>query len=295
MKIAVTGASGFIGSELIDALKRKADIDILALTRNADILHNETSYCMWHTTDYSVDSLSTIFANDVDVVIHLAGVRGMEEDSEYFAINKKMTENILKAMGYSGVKRMVFASTMSVYSGDSPMPWNEDSLLGGRSAYGDSKIACEHLIQDYAGNSSYAIVRIAQVLGLGEKRRGMMNVFIDSAREHGVLKVMGKSIARKQYIYVKDLCEIFSMLAVGNNSVSKEDNVIVNAGMPHAYTSLEIAKMVNEAFGNQTPIEYDDSYPEKNIAFEMDIMRLKDEMGYEPMDMMTALRDIVDK
>ena len=286
MKIAVTGASGFIGTELLAVLQKQKNIGIIALARDAS-KHSDSERCEWRNTDYSVDSLVTAL-DGADVVVHLAGVRGTENDPDKFAVNVLMTENILKAMTAVGARRMVFASTMSVYNDDSLMPWDEEAPLKGRSCYGDSKADCEQLIESYAASHSitYGIVRIAQVLGLGEKRRGMMNVFIDTAKEKGTLKVMGRSVVKKQFIYVKDLAGILSLLAAG------EENIIVNAGMNDAYTNLEIAHIVNRVFENDTPVDYDDSYPEKGRPFLMSTERLKSRLGYIPLDMEEALKDI---
>ena len=288
MNIAVTGASGFIGMELLAVLNKKDDVSVIALTRDASSFEDSEDL-VWRSTDYSVGSLIKAL-DGADAVIHLAGVRGTENDPEKFAVNEAVTENILKAMAVCGAKRIIFASTMSVYNDDGLMPWKEDDPLGGRSCYGDSKAACERLIESYSAECglTYGIARIAQVLGEGEKRRGMMNVFIDTAREHGTIKVMGKSVLRKQYIYVKDLVRVLALLAAGNG------NITVNVGMEVAHTNLEIAEIVNEVFGNPTPIDYDDSYPEKGRPFLMDINRLKKGLGYEPLGMkeaLTAMRD----
>jgi len=313
MNIAVTGASGFIGMELLSVFNKRNDVTVTALTRDASSCE-DSDRCTWRSTDYSEASLGAIFAGlsgdgadgakPADVVIHLAGVRGTENDPEKFAVNAAMTENILKAMKAAGVKRIVFASTMSVYNDDSLMPWTEEAPLRGRSCYGDSKADCEDLIRKYAGETgetagcstdstsrpvTYGIARIAQVLGEGEKRRGMMNVFMDTARSGGTLKVMGKSIVKKQYIYVKDLVNILAVLACGSDHFNAGNNIIVNAGMPEPYTNLEVAQIVNRVFENQTPIDYDDSYPEKGRPFHMDITRLKKELGYIPLDMESAL------
>lgn len=289
MKIALTGASGFIGTELLAVLNRRDDVSVIALTRDASG-YEDTERCEWRGTDYSVDSLKEALSGS-DAVIHLAGVRGTENDPEKFAVNEQMTANILNAMAYCGAKRIVFASTMSVYNDDELIPWKEDDPLKGRSCYGDSKAECEKLIIDFAEETgvTYGIVRIAQVLGKGEKRRGMMNVFLDTARDHGTIRVMGKSVAKKQYIYVKDLAEILSILAAGSGHFSNDENIIVNVGMPHAYSNLEVAYIVNEVYSNPAPIEYDDSYPETGRPFLMDITRLKTALRYEPLDMKEAV------
>ena len=300
MKIAVTGASGFIGTELLAVMNEHEDVSVIALTRDASGKDN-SSRCEWRSMGYSFESLVEALEG-ADVIIHLAGVRCTENDPVKFLINEVMTDNIVQAMWRCHAKRIVFASTMSVYNDDSMMPWKEDAPLKGRSCYGDSKANCERAIREYAekhpagsvGGITYGIARIAQVLGEGEKRRGMMNVFLDTARDHGTIKVMGKSVNKKQYIYVKDLAEILCILALGNERYSADSNIIVNVGMHDAYSNLEVAQIVNEVYGNPTLIDYDDSYPEKGRPFHMDISRLKNELGYEPLDMkeaVTALRE----
>jgi len=289
MKIAVTGASGFIGTELLALLNKREDVSVIALTRDASG-HEDSERCKWRSTGYSFEGLVSAL-EDTDVIIHLAGVRGTENDPVKFLVNEVMTDRIVQAMWRCRAKRIVFASTMSVYNDDSLMPWTEDAPLKGRSCYGDSKANCERTIREYAEKHdiTYGIARIAQVLGEGEKRRGMMNVFLDTARDHGTIKVMGRSVLKKQYIYVKDLVEVLTILALGNEHYSADSNIIVNVGMPDAYSNLEVAQIVNEVYGNPTPIDYDDSYPEKGRPFHMDISRLRSEIGYEPLGMREAV------
>ena len=289
MRIAVTGASGFIGTELLSGLKKRKGIKVTAITRGGSA-RADSPFCAWKETDWSVKSLAEALEG-ADAVIHLAGVRGTGSDPAEYAVNTEMTRNLLEAMTAAGTKRIVFASTISVYDDENGIPWKEDSALKGRTMYGESKISCERLIREYAakGGFTYGIVRIAQVLGEGEKRRGMMNVFIDTAASGGTLRVMGRSEAKRQYIYVKDLAEILAMLAEGSGGADEGKDIIVNAGMPMAYTNLEIAKMVNAVFGNTTPIEYDDSFPETIRSSHMDISRLE-KLGYTPLDMEAAVK-----
>lgn len=296
MKVAITGAGGFIGTELREALRERENVNIIALTRDAS-RYTDDEHCKWLSTDYSCESLTEAL-DGADVVVHLAGVRGMEDDPKVFAPNLEMTENLLAAMKSAGTDRIVFASSVAVYNGREPMPWAEDATLKGYRAYGDSKAECEEAIIKASEDCgyTYAIVRIAQVLGKGERRRGMMNVFLDTAREHGTLTVMGKSVIRRQYLYIKDLVEVIAILATeafdgAGAGIPDGRGSILNVGMPNAYTNLEIARMVNEVYENPTDINYEDSYPETGRAFHMDISRLRNELGYEPMDMKEALED----
>ena len=212
MRIAVTGASGFIGTELLAKLIEKEH----ALTRGGSAL--DSPYCdaeniEWRETDYSVGSL-TDSLQGTDAVVHLAGARGTSSDPADYLVNEELTRNLLRAMKEAGTGRIIFASTISVYDDTDLIPWTEDAPLQGRTAYGESKIKCETLIRSIAEEYgyTYAVIRIAQVLGAGERRRGMMNVFLDTAKERGTLKVIGKSTAKRQYIYVEDLAGIIIRL-----------------------------------------------------------------------------------
>ena len=287
----MTGASGFIGTELLSGLKKRKGIKVTAITRGGSA-RADSPFCTWKETDWSVKSLA-VALEGADAVIHLAGVRGTGSDPAEYAVNTEMTRNLLEAMAEAGTKRIVFASTISVYDDENGIPWKEDSALKGRTMYGESKIKCEGLIHEYAADHgfTYGIVRIAQVLGEGEKRRGMMNVFIDTAASGGALKVIGKSEAKRQYIYVKDLAEILAALAAGSDAVDAGKDTIVNAGMPEAYTNLEIAGIVNRVYGNTTTIEYDDSSPETIKPSYMDTSKLK-KLGFMPLDMEEALTEM---
>ena len=78
----------------------------------------------------------------------------------------------------------------------------------------------------------------------------------------------------------------------GNDRFSADRNIIVNVGMDDAYTNLEIARIVNRVFGNPAPVDYDDSYPEKGRPFHMDNSVLKEKLGYMPLDLEEAIRDM---
>ena len=108
MKIAITGASGFIGKKVIEELAGKTEI--IALTRSISI-EQTTEDVRWVQTDYSVELLSEQF-HGVDVVIHLAAVRGVSGNIADYHSNECLTENILIAMGNSGVRHIVFASSI---------------------------------------------------------------------------------------------------------------------------------------------------------------------------------------
>lgn len=302
MKIAITGASGFIGNELIKELLQNTDVKITALTRGSSpknpealgLPESEKKRVSWRVTDYSKSGLEDVLTG-ADIVVHLAAVRGTTDSREDYDVNEEITEKILNAMTVCGVKRIIFASSISVYDDVMQIPWKENSPLQPRTMYGASKIECERLIRELAEKKDFkfSILRIAQVLGLKETRRGMMNVFLDTAAAKGQIKVIGESKAKRQYIYVDDLIKIITMLIERKaKELEEKGSEIINVGMPEAYTNLEIAQIINEVFANPTPIDYDNSKPETIKPSEMDIGYLKEKIKYMPRDMKESIEDI---
>lgn len=286
MRIAVTGANGFVGRYLLDVLAKDGNVSVLALSRRTMPEDCNASNCIWAVTDYSEDSLRDLLSG-FDAVIHLAGTKGDKKDLKDFDSDFEMMRNLLDAVAKNKVRKILYASSRIVYGNPDTVPWKESYEPEPRMAYGVNKARCEELCRKYSKRHGIetASVRIAQVLGKGEGTKTMINVFQDLAREGRELTVIGKSVAKRQYIYAGDLAEILYMLAVNDYP----DIHIVNAGMERAYTNLEIAEIMNRAYGNEAGINYDDSKPETISPSYMDVSILTKEMGYTPMDMEQAL------
>ena len=273
MKIAVTGASGFVGGSVAEKLIENG-VEVIQVSRS--------------NTDYSVASIAEVIRG-ADKVIHLAAVRGGDGSMSDYRDNERITENLLSAMKDADAKQVIYASSRMVYSGEDAIPWKETDIPAPNSLYGISKMEGENLCSYYSRKYGFGstAVRIAQVMGTGEKVRNMMSVFLEKAAGGEQLKVIGKSRAKRQYIYVKDLAEVFCRIALAD---SKGQNVI-NAGMEQAYTNLEIAQIFSESFGLPQP-EYDDSKPETITPSIMDVSKMIEETGFIPRDMKAAAEAI---
>lgn len=289
MKIAVTGAGGFIGRVVVDRLLETADTEVIALSRGDVPGKNCTEFLKWTSTDYSEDSLNRILEG-VDAVVHLAGTKGGKKELSEYESDRVMTENILKAMVLNKVQQIIYASSRMVYANPETLPWREDTEREPVTAYGKNKVLLEDMCRTYAEDNGLncVVLRIAQVLGIGEGTRTMINVFQDIARAKGEITVIGKSVAKRQYVYTKDIAE--AIIRVINTPTDGYN--VINLGMENAYSNLEIAEAINEAFGNPTPINYDDSTPETITSSYMNVDRLISEIGLKPMDMVEALRDM---
>lgn len=288
MIVAITGATGFIGKEIINYATKHTDIQIIAISRKIPD-DRDIDNCKWMETDYSINSLSNCLKG-VDAIIHLAAIRGTQGKIMDYHQNENLLENILLAMNIVSTKHIILASSIAVYSNIEQIPWKEDYMLTPKTLYGITKASCEYLCQYYSKkfNIKYTILRIAQVLGLGESRKGMMNNFIDCAKKQRKLIVIGESIQKRQFIYVKDLAKIFCETVLQ----TEKNSAVFNVGMDLAYSNLEIATYINKIFKNKSGIEYQKELNENIESSCMCINKLKKQMGVVPLTMEEALTDI---
>lgn len=278
MRVVVTGATGLIGSALVRELNGKADV--VGLTRG------ETKENLLHT-DYSLQSLSAAFAG-ADLVVHLAAVRGKGNDYRHFMENAVLTEDVLKAAVDQNVKKVLFMSSIAVYADTDLVPWREDQPLRPQTFYGLSKITGEHLCELYAKQGlDYTIFRCGIVLGITKNNR-MTDIFIQKAAEKETITVKGKSLARRDFIYLKDVVRglCWGILEDGSR------NQVYNLGSGHAYTNLEVAEEINRAFDNEGNLIYVDDCPEGLSDSRMDSSKIRDAGFACEYDLKRALADI---
>lgn len=285
MKVAITGGAGFLGREVVSLLQNNDSFEPVTLSRK--LLNTKDKY-EFRITDYSSESLDMVL-RDVDAVVHLAAIRGAEGKISDFHQNEILTENIYRSCVKLGIENIVFASSIAVYSDASKISWCESHIPTPKTLYGISKIACEYIGQIYHKKYGLNIksLRIAQILGEGEKK-GMMNTFIDNAFDKTKLKVIGKSIAKREYVYVKDVAR-----AIECSLMKSKINGSFNIGSGQAFTNLEVAQIVNDCFGNQENLVYENSLDEGIESSLMDSSKAKRVLGYEPkFSFKEALNDI---
>jgi UDP-glucose 4-epimerase len=152
MRFIVTGGAGFIGSNLVDALVELGDVTIIddLSSRNLDNLEQ-----LLKRDDVSLERLSVTdlegmkpHFEDVNCVFHLAAVSNISssvaDPLRTNEVNVKGTLNVLLAARDSGVRKVVFASSASVYGDTEEVPTAENALPDPLSPYAVTKLAGEH-------------------------------------------------------------------------------------------------------------------------------------------------------
>jgi len=216
MHAFVTGAAGFIASNLVDRLLARGDTvtgyDNLS-TGNLAFLAAARSNAQFRLIQgdlLDVDALIPAM-DKADVVFHLAAnadVRfGLEHPRKDLEQNTIATFNVLEAMRANDVKAISFASTGAVYGDASLIPTPEDAPFPIQtSLYGASKSACEGLISAYTEGYGLRSQIFRFVAVLGERyTHGHVFDFVKSLlADSSTLHILGDGLQRKSYLHVAD-------------------------------------------------------------------------------------------
>ena len=203
-KLLLTGASGFLGRNIIPDLKQKYSVKTLGRSANNDV-----------RCDLS-DSIPD-FTESYDVVLHAAGkahiVPKTEEEREaFYKVNLEGTKNLCAGLERVGVPNsFVFISTVAVYGLDTGEDISEEAELKGNTPYALSKILAEQYLADWcsANGVKLSILRLPLVAGVNPP--GNLGAMIKGIKSGRYLSI-GKADARKSVVMAVDVAMLFPVL-----------------------------------------------------------------------------------
>lgn len=231
MRVVVTGAAGFIGSNLVDRLLAEGHT-VVGVDNFSTGLRYFLKQALGNpqfrlVTGDILDQPTLLSAmQDSEFVFHLAAnadVRfGADHPTRDFEQNARGTANVLEAMRLSHVPAIAFASTGSVYGEATVFPTPEDHPFPVQtSLYAASKLAAEGLIEAYAETFAIRgyIFRFVSVLGERYTHGHVIDFFRQLTEHPESLEVLGNGKQRKSYMYVHDCID--AILTVLDRSKEK--------------------------------------------------------------------------
>jgi UDP-glucose 4-epimerase len=250
MRVLVTGGSGFIGSHVVDKLRARGHEPVIYDLRPSP----------WHepgTVDTVLGSITDREAleralHSCDAVAHLAAVADVNdvhaepEDAE--RVNARGTVAVLEAARRAGVKRLVYASTIWVYSDCEDEAVDEDTLLPAPShLYTSTKLAGELYCKAYLElyGIDYTILRFGIPYGPRAREAAVIPAFVNKAFKGEPLTLAGDGSQSRRFVYVEDLAD---GVALGLSEVAT--NRVYNLASNENVTIKQIAETVKELIGN---------------------------------------------
>ena len=248
MKILITGASGFIGSFIVEeALKRGLDTwAAIRKSSSREWLQDERIHFIELNLSSKAQLVEQLRGQDFDYVVHAAGVTKCLNKQDFMRINFEGTKNLVEALLETEMplKRFVFVSSLSIFGAikeqepyeeiresDTPQP---------NTAYGRSKLAAEQFLETLGTRLPYIIVRPTGVYGPREKDYFIM---AKSIQQHSDFAV-GYKRQDITFVYVKDVVQaVFLALEKG------EDGRKYFLSDGEVYQSATFSNLIHEALG----------------------------------------------
>jgi len=241
MKALVTGATGFVGSHLAEALRQRGD-EVTALARSPGKAKPLTALGVSVVTGdlYDVAALDRAVAGQ-DVVYHVAGVVAARNEAEFLRANGTGTANVVTAMQRAGVPRLLFVSSLAAAGpAERGAPLSSDALPRPVTAYGRSKLAAEQTVR--GSGLSWSIVRPPIVYG--PRDREVLKVF--RLARLRIAPVFGDGAQELVAVHAEDLAG--ALIAVASNPAAIGRTY--TACHPEVFTSAEFALAVAAAMGH---------------------------------------------
>ncbi|HHZ84037.1 MAG TPA: SDR family NAD(P)-dependent oxidoreductase [Candidatus Marinimicrobia bacterium] len=259
MKTIITGADGFIGSHLTEALVRQG--------YNVRAFVHYNSFNSWGWLDHAPKDIRAnldVFAGDIrdpygvkeaikgcDVVLHLAALIAIpysyHSPDTYVDTNVKGTLNVLQAARELGVRRVIHTSTSEVYGTANFVPITEKHPLQGQSPYSATKIAADQLAYSFYTSFSLPVViaRPFNTYGPRQSARAVIPTIIAQIA-NGQLKIkLGAVSPTRDFNYVKDI--VAGFIAVLNSDQGLGE--AVNFGSNFEISIGDTADLIAEVMG----------------------------------------------
>lgn len=270
LKVLVTGADGFIGSHLTEALvERGAAVTALCLYNSFD------SHGWLDSVPETVRARLRIIRGDVRdgafirsivegqaIVFHLAALIGIPYS--YFAARSYVetniigTLNLLEACRQAGVARMVHTSTSEVYGTALTLPISESHVLQAQSPYSASKIGADMMAEAYARSFGMpvAILRPFNTYGPRQSERAVIPTVIRQVLDRSCAKIQVGDISTvRDFTFVDDTVAAFLAIAT---APGVEFGCAYNAGTGRSVSVAEMIELVLELTrSEEKPVECD--------------------------------------
>jgi nucleoside-diphosphate-sugar epimerase len=291
MRIVVTGAAGFIGSTLAEALVA-AGHDVIGLDAFIDYYPRPMKEAnlagLTSSPGFRFGELDLRTAEldpwleGADAVIHEAAMAGLMRSwtdlDLYASCNILATNRLIEAAQRARVRRFVLASTSSVYGSEAV--GDEDRPLEPSSPYGITKLAAEKLVLAHAASSGFpgTIIRYFSIYGPRQRPDMAYHRFIEAMLDHEPITVFGDGLQSRSNTYIDDAVRgTIQALERG------ESGGIYNIGGGRTITLNEAIELIAGHLGVEPIIERAPARPGDQRHTSAGIGRAKAVLGYDPI------------
>jgi UDP-glucose 4-epimerase len=222
MRILVTGGAGFIGSHMVDRLLANGHEVVVIDNLATGLRENVPANAHFVQGDVSqIEDMERAFAGGLDAVFHIAGqvslIQSYTNPTIDLRTNVMGTLNVLTTCVAHRVPRLIYASSMTVYGSDVPLPTPEDSPCEPASFYGITKYAGERYVHVMAARRDLdfplkiTAFRMYNVYGprqaLDNPYQGVLGIFLGNLLRNEPITIFGDGEQSRDFVYVGDIVD----------------------------------------------------------------------------------------
>ena len=279
--VVVTGAGGFIGSHLVEALVAEGSRVRALVHYNAEGSIGSLRYVDRRTLDaieivaadvrdpYAMRSL----VRGAQTVFHLAALIGIPYSyiapASYVETNVGGTLNLLEAARAEGVERLVVTSTSETYGTAQYTPIDEVHPAVAQSPYAATKVGADQLALSYyrSFDTPVSVVRPFNTFGPRQSERAIIPTIVTQAVRNGAPLMLGSLDPRRDLLYVTDTVSGFLLLAERPETIGRA----VNLGTGTSYSIREIVEVIGRVVGRELRAVQDTARvrPERSEVLEL--------------------------
>lgn len=296
LSILVTGGAGFIGSTLCEkliSLNRKIICvdnfnnfyNPLIKKNNITNLIKDKNFKLYETDICDRDSLKKIFGeNKIEIVVHLAAMAGVRPSIEnpllYEKVNIEGTVNLLECLKEEKIKKLIFASSSSVYGGNKKVPFSEEDKVDlPISPYAATKKAGELICYTYHHlyDISAFCLRFFTVYGPRQRPEMAIHKFTRKIFNGEEINIYGDGSSSRDYTYIDD---IINGIIAGINELKGYE--IINLGNSHPATLSGLIKIIEKVSGINAKTKFEEMKPGDVFTTFADINKASKLLNYNP-------------
>lgn len=291
--VLVTGGAGFIGSHIVDALLSRGDcrvrvLDNFATGRRENLAHCQSSIEMIEGDIRDMEIVEEAVAG-VDAILHQAALpsvpRSIKAPLTSNDVNVGGTLKLLSAAHKAGVRRVIFASSSSVYGDGEVLPKAETMPPRPMSPYAVTKLAAEQYLRVFS--EIYGIetgaLRYFNVFGPRQdptsQYSGVIAKFMTVALNGGSCVVYGDGLQARDFTYVDNVVA-GNMLALDAEQLTGS---AINIACGERHTLLDLIGAIGRAVGRDLPVEYRDPRVGDVRYSQAAIDVARETLGYQPL------------
>lgn len=291
-RVLVTGGAGFIGSNLVDALLADGRYEVCVVDNFATGRRENLAHCLdsIDLVEGDIRDLETVeeAVRGIDCILHEAALpsvpRSIKAPVTTNEVNVDGTVKLLTAAHKAGVRRIVFASSSSVYGDGQELPKVETMAPAPMSPYATSKLACEHYVRVFAQIYGFEALSLRYFNIFGPRQdptsqySGVIAAFMRAALTGRPFVVYGDGEQARDFTFVDNVVAA-NLLALEAPQLPGEP---VNIACGGRVTLLDLVETLSAIAGVSPQIEHREPRKGDVRVSQADVSKAREVLGYAP-------------